>query len=50
MVEVETEGLAFHELGKIGYKIKLSAQDFYNDTDDWFNNGYWIKNGEHITT
>ena len=27
---VECEGLAFHELGKIGYKCSLSADEFNN--------------------
>ena len=39
--DVECEGLAFHELGKIGYKISLSADDFYNDDYDWSHNGVW---------
>ena len=39
--DVECEGLAFHELGKIGYKITLSADDFYNDDYDWATNGEW---------
>lgn len=29
--EVTAEGLAFHELGKIGYKIALTKDTFYND-------------------
>ena len=32
---VECQGLAFHELGKIGYKISLTAEDFYDDYDKW---------------
>ena len=39
--DVECEGLAFHELGKIGYKISLSPEDFYNDDYDWSVNGKW---------
>ena len=35
--DVECEGLAFHELGKIGYKIALSADIFYLEFEDWFN-------------
>ena len=38
---VECEGLAFHELGKIGYKISLTPDDFYNDDYDWSINGVW---------
>ena len=38
MCDVECEGLAFNELGKIGYKITLSADNFYVDHDDWFEN------------
>jgi len=38
---IECEGLAFHELGKIGYKISLSDQDFYNDDYDWATTGKW---------
>jgi len=34
--DVFCEGLAFNELGKIGYKISLSSDDFYNDYEDWF--------------
>ena len=36
--DVECEGLAFHELGKIGYKINFSADTFINDYEQWFNN------------
>ena len=49
--DVDCEGLAFHELGKIGYKISLSAQDFYNDDYDWSTTGKWTNGkGEEITT
>ena len=34
--DVECSGLAFYELGKIGYKVSLSEEDFYNDDYDWF--------------
>ena len=37
--DVKCEGLAFHELGKIGYKISLSADDYYEDNYQWFENG-----------
>lgn len=51
--EVESEGLAFNELGKTGYKINLSS-DLYNiEYNEWIDNGsngampinninYWI--------
>jgi hypothetical protein len=39
MIEVSAEGLAFHELGKIGYKISLSADDFDNASYEWFSSG-----------
>lgn len=35
---VECEGLAFHELGKQGYKIELSSEVFY-DRDNTYYNG-----------
>jgi len=31
MCEVTCEGLAFHELGKIGYKIALEADDLIEE-------------------
>lgn len=33
--EVTSESLAFQELGKIGYKISLSSQDYIDDYDNW---------------
>lgn len=33
--EVECEGLAFHELGKIGYKISLNEEDYTEDWMEW---------------
>ena len=53
--EVKCEGLAFHELGKVGYKISLHTEDFEETDYEWFKNGanesikpvanlqYWIK-------
>lgn len=52
--EVECEGLAFHELGRQGYKVVLSADEFDNDWLEWEENGregpepisnidYWVK-------
>ena len=35
--EVTCQGLAFHELGKIGYKFSLSQQDFFNEYSEWAN-------------
>lgn len=32
---VECEGLAFHELGKVGYKRSLAADEFLNEYNDW---------------
>ena len=37
--EVECEGLAFHELGKIGYNLVLSQDVFEVDYTNWVNNG-----------
>lgn len=34
--DVECEGLAFHELGKIGYKIALSQDEFFTRHEQWF--------------
>ena len=36
---IESEGLAFHELGKIGYQISLSPDDFVDDYNTWVANG-----------
>ena len=36
--DVECEGLAFNELGKIGYKMALSSDDYLNDYNEWFQN------------
>ena len=49
--DVECEGLAFHQLGKIGYKISLSADDFYDDDYNWALNGIWVDSYgiEHTT-
>jgi len=30
--------MAFHELGKIGYKIALSADEYLLEYEDWFEN------------
>lgn len=47
--DIECEGLAFHELGKIGYKVSLASDDFYNDDFKFFTDGFWIdSNGEEI--
>lgn len=34
--DVECEGLAFHELGKIGYKVVLSLDEYDIDNREWF--------------
>lgn len=41
--EIECEGLAFQELGKIGYKINLSQDNFELQYEDWYKNGTWKK-------
>ena len=38
--DVECEGLAFHELGKNGYKLSLTEETYYNDHRDWENTEY----------
>lgn len=49
--KITCEGLAFHELGKIGYKVSLTAEDFYEEDKKLFSeNGisahptlqYWL--------
>ena len=35
--EVTAEGLAFQELGKVGYKISLKSQDFIDEYNEWYN-------------
>ena len=49
--DVTCEGLAFHELGKVGYKISVESDDFYNDDYNWFKDRKWIdkKGVEHTT-
>ena len=34
--DIECSSLAFEELGKIGYKISLSGDDFYEEDYQWF--------------
>ena len=36
MCEVSCEGLAFHELGKLGYKIALETDDLIEENTEWF--------------
>ena len=36
--DVICEDLAYHELGKIGYKISLSEQTLLDETNEWFDN------------
>ena len=40
--DIHCEGLAFHELGKLGYKISLSADDYLNESRDWFKKGQQV--------
>lgn len=35
--EVEAEGLAFQELGKTGYKLSLTQENFELEYEEWFN-------------
>jgi hypothetical protein len=44
--EVHCEGLAFHELGKIGYKYVLSLDEYMADVDAWQNSPYTIRGAE----
>ena len=48
--DVSCEGLAFHELGKIGYKVSLTPDDFYNDDYDWFKEKQWTDSNGEIHT
>lgn len=36
--DIGCSGLAFFELGKIGYKVSLSSEDFYAEDMEWFKN------------
>lgn len=38
-IDIKAEGLAFHELGKIGYKIALAPETYYLDQEQWFDDG-----------
>ena len=40
--EVECEGLAFQELGKIGYAIELSSDNFAETYNIWSTEGKWF--------
>ena len=44
--DITCSGLAFYELGKIGYKISLTSEDFYADDLKWFYKEE--ENGERI--
>lgn len=37
--DVKCEGLAFHELGKVGYKISLNSDDYIEENLEWFKGG-----------
>lgn len=45
--DIKCEGLAFHELGRIGYRISLSPEDFYDDDLKWFKGE--LENQPHAT-
>ena len=52
---VECEGLAFHELGKQGYKYDLSQDNYLINKKEWdectANTKYWTRrDGTHVTT
>lgn len=36
MCKVECDGLAFNELGKVGFKVSMSGDAFYNEDYEWF--------------
>lgn len=46
---VETTGLAFEELGKIGYKVVLSQDEFLLDYNNWAENDGSPANEPHAT-
>ena len=46
--EITCEGLAFHELGKLGYKISLSSIIFENEYTKWFEAGQKDSEGNFI--
>lgn len=51
MCEVSCEGLAFHELGKIGYKIALETDDLIEENYQWFKGQLeWPNDGEETET
>lgn len=51
MCKVECEGLAFHELGKIGYTYSLSSADADYDRKTWCEKGYYeSRNKIHIAS
>jgi len=41
---VKAEGLAFHELGKIGYRISLSKETYITEIDEYDNKKLTTKN------
>lgn len=40
---IECEGLAFHELGKIGYKITFSLDEYNTHYEEYIKKGYWTR-------
>lgn len=50
MCSLTCTGLAFNELGKVGYTISLSQADFELDYEDWETSGTWKKyDGTEVT-
>ena len=47
-ITIKAEGLAFHELGKTGYKISLSQENYEVVENDWFDNGYNYETREQL--
>ena len=47
--EVSCQGLAFHELGKIGYKFSLSQEQFLNEYNEWAKNSGSREDQPHAT-
>ena len=43
LCQVECEGQAFHELGKIGYKYTLNKEVFDVDYKEWQETGHWYR-------
>lgn len=48
--EIKAEGLAFQELGKIGYKLSLSQANFELVYKEWAEKGQWIKHDGTVSS